>query len=216
MQEEYLVLANGKKISYVAEPQYEATMMQKVEPALAALRTETEMPVSGGTLHAENYILPDAKEAVIVVHGFTESAEKMREMVWYFVQAGYSVFSYDMRGHGRSLRLVEDLNVIHVEDFQDYVNDLEEFILKVVRPAVGKMPLQLFAHSCGGAVGAHFLVRHPDTFRRAVLTSPMIAPSAAPFPLWVGKLMAGFMCLIGKKKQMAFVGSPFDGDKLTL
>lgn len=208
--EVFLTLPNGQKIPYISETNYAETMRNVVEPYLAARRTELEVPVTNGTLHAENYILPDAKEAIVLIHGFSETAAKFREVVWSFVHAGFTVFSFDVRGHGRSLRHVEDTNVVHVLHFQDYVNDLEEFILQCVRPAVGKMPLYLYAHSCGGAIGAHFLVRHPDTFSRAILTSPMIAPSAAPYPLWVGRAMAGFFCIIGKKTERAFISGPFD------
>ena len=211
-----LTLPGGQRITLAEESGFSDFMRGTVEPALAAARTEAEVPLSGGgSLHAESYLLPGAKQSVILLHGYTESAEKFREMAWYFLQAGFSVFSYDHRGHGRSLRQLEDLSVTHVDYFQEYVNDLEEFILRVVRPAMGDAPMNLYAHSMGGAVAAHFLIRHPDTFRRAVLSSPMIAPSANPYPLWVGKAMAGAFCLIGKGKSRAFIGGPFDPEKET-
>ena len=35
-------------------------------------------------------------------------------------------------------------------------------------------PLFLFGHSMGGCVSALFLEKYPDTFKAAVLTSPML------------------------------------------
>lgn len=93
------------------------------------------------------------------------------------------------------------------------MDDLETFILTCVRPAVGDLPLDLLGHSMGGAVAAQFLVRHPETFRRAVLTSPMIAPSSGNVPMWAGHALAAFMCLIGKGKKRAFIAGPFDPAK---
>lgn len=204
-----LKLPGGRTIAYVPEEDYVRMMREEVEPYLAQVRHEEDVPVSGGTLHAENYVLPGADKAIILVHGYTESAEKMREVVWYFLQAGFSVFTYDGRGHGRSVRHVEPMYLTHVNYFQDYVNDLEDFIIASVRPAVGKATLYLFAHSMGGAVGAHFLLRHPDTFARAILDSPMIAPSSAPFPLWAGRALTEVMCFFGQEKAMAFIGKPY-------
>ena len=203
-------------VELIREEQYESMMRAVVEPGLAAMREEIEMPLEdGGTLHAEVYNRLDARQAVVLLHGYTESAEKFREMAWYFVQAGYSVFSYDHRGHGRSARAVEDTSITHVERFDDYVRDLETFMAQVVEPRMRGGRLCLYAHSMGGAVGAMALMRHPDWFDRAVLTAPMIAPSSAPFPRWMGQAIARVMCALGKGKERAFIGKPFDPERET-
>ena len=206
----------GQQIRLIPEEDYRRAMKEEILPALAEMRVEEAVPVQGGILHAENYPREDFRGSIVVLHGYTESAEKLREMVWYFLQAGFQVFSYDHRGHGQSLRLVEDLSVTHVDHFEDYVEDLHTLVEKCVLPRSQGKPLYLFAHSMGGAVAGHYLIRHPDVFSRAVLSSPMIAPSAAPYPLWVGSQMAGFFCAIGKGKEMAFVGKPFDTASETL
>ena len=105
-------------VSIIQEAQYEQMMTQVVEPGLAALREEIELPLAGGgTLHTEVYNRLDARGAVVILHGYTESAEKLREMAWYFVSSGLSVFAPDHRGHGRSVREVEDTSITHVELF---------------------------------------------------------------------------------------------------
>lgn len=111
-------LPDGRCIPMLTEDVHHELMRTQVEPELARLRTEKEIPVSGGTLHAENYIVPGAKRALIMLHGYTESAEKLRELAWYFIQAGYSVFSYDHRGHAHSLRQLEDHTVAYIEHFR--------------------------------------------------------------------------------------------------
>lgn len=195
----------------IPEKQYDKMMRTVVEPGLAAMREDVDMPLfTGGTMHAEVYNRLDARRAVVILHGYTESAEKFREMAWYFVNDGYSVFAMDHRGHGRSVREVDDPSVTHVERFDDYVRDVGEFVEKVVRPRMGNAPLFLYAHSMGGAIGALTLIEHPDWFERAVLTAPMIAPVTRPLPNWVAGLMASFFCAIGKGKERAFVGKPFD------
>ena len=123
-------------IEIIREAQFEQMMRTVVEPGLAAMREEIDMPLStGGTMHAEVYNRLDARHAVVILHGYTESAEKFRELAWYFVQSGYSVFAMDHRGHGRSVREVEDTSVTHVDRFSDYLRDLGEFMENVVGPA---------------------------------------------------------------------------------
>lgn len=198
-------------VKLICEEKYEKLMIKVVEPGLQAMREEIDMPLEGGgSLHAEVYNRFDAKGAVVMLHGYTESAEKLREMAWYFLQSGLSVFAMDHRGHGLSVRAVEDTSVTHVDQFSDYLHDLEEFKEKVVDPRMGGAPLYLYAHSMGGALGAFALIEHPDWFARAVLTAPMIAPITKPLPRKAARAMGDFFVKLGRGKERAFVGKPFD------
>ena len=197
-------------ISILPESNYAAVMTETVEPYLDSRRQEMDMPLStGGTLHAEVYEQPDATRAVVILHGYTESAEKFREMTWYFLNEKFNVYAIDHRGHGKSVRKISDTSITHVDAFSDYLRDLEEFMSGVVLPRTEHLPRVLYAHSMGGAIGGMTLMNHPEYFARAVLTAPMIAPSSAPLPRWAGKLAADFMCAIGKREDRAFIGKPF-------
>ena len=122
--------------------EYRETMENTVEPQLAAIREELSMPLeNGGVLHAELYEQPSATRAVIVLHGYTESGEKFREMTWYFLQSGFNVYAIDHRGHGRSARAVDETWLTHVDHFSDYVRDLEAFMDRVVLPRAQNLPL---------------------------------------------------------------------------
>lgn len=200
-------------IKLIAEKKYVQLMQKVVEPGLAAMREEIDLPVEGGTLHAEVYNRFDARRAVVMVHGYTESAEKFREMAWYLVNAGYSVFALDQRGHGRSLREVDDLSIVHVDDFEQYVRDLEQFMDRVVRPRMGDAPLYLYAHSMGGAVGALALMAHPDWFAGAALNAPMIKINTGKMPFAVAEAITKAACAMGKEKARTFISGPFDAQK---
>lgn len=188
-------------ISILPESNYAAVMAETVEPYLDSRRQEMDMPLStGGTLHAEVYEQPDATRAVVILHGYTESAEKFREMTWYFLNEKFNVYAIDHRGHGKSVRKISDTSITHVDAFSDYLRDLEEFMSGVVLPRTKHLPRVLYAHSMGGAIGGMTLMNHPEYFARAVLTAPMIAPSSAPLPRWAGKLAADFMCTMASGK----------------
>ena len=202
------------EIHPLAEDNYAEVMQTVVEPELASIRKENYLTFKGGRkLHYEYYLCPEAKGSIVISHGFTESAEKFREMDYYFLQAGYNVFAIDHRGHGFSSREVEDPRVAHVDRFSDYVGDLNAFVENVVRKNSGDLPLFLFSHSMGGAVAALYIQKYPDVFCKAILSSPMISPKTAGFPHWVTRAMAGAFLLIGKGKQLVFTEKGFDPDR---
>ena len=60
-------------------------------------------PDGQGEIYYERYRQEKAGGTVVMVHGFSESAEKYAEMIYYFLQAGYQVYIMDVRGHGRSV-----------------------------------------------------------------------------------------------------------------
>lgn len=200
----------------IGEKNYEKMMSAVVEPGLAAMREDVEVSLpDGGKLRAEVYNRFDAKRALVIVHGYTECAEKYRELCWYFVNEGYSVFVYDQRGHGRSVREVEDLSVTHVDRFDQYVEDLEALMNQAVRPRMGDAPVYLYGHSMGGAVAALMLMKRPDWFNRAVLNAPMIRCVTGSIPSPVAEMFVSLMCLRGKGKERAAVGQPFDPERET-
>lgn len=92
-------------LELISETNYRETMENTVEPKLTSIREELSLPLEdGGALHAELYEQPTATRTVVVLHGYTESGEKFREMTWYFLQSGFNVYAIDHRGHGRSAR----------------------------------------------------------------------------------------------------------------
>ena len=200
---------------WVKEDDYSEMMTGTVEPALAAIRREVYLPVQGGKLHVEVYEPDKAHAALLLLHGYTESAEKFREMIWYFTQAGFAVYAPDQRGHGHSVRLSEDTSLTDVEHFKDYVDDAEEILDKLIQPNKTGLRSVLFGHSMGGAVAGFLLMRRPEAFSAAVLSSPMIAPSSAPVPNWAVGAITGCMSFLGKGKERAFIGKPFDAEAET-
>jgi lysophospholipase len=112
--------------------------------------------------------------AIVILPGRTEPFRRYAELVYDLGTRGYSVFVMDHRGQGASGRLTPLHDLSHVDDFEDYVDDLATFVDRVVTPRRhGK--LFVLAHSMGGAVAALYLARHPRVFAAAVLVSPMFS-----------------------------------------
>lgn len=197
----------------VPEDNYAEVMNQTVLPFLESVQTEKMLKLQNGIeLHIMRYTPADRepKGNILIMHGFTESTVKYRELCYYFVKAGYTAIAYDQRGHGKSTREVADPQLTHVEKFEDYVDDLDEVIASELSSS--PLPSYLFAHSMGGAVTALYMEQHPDNiFKKAVLSSPMIAPARGGFPLWFSKAVMGTGAAFGQKRKRIFLSKPPQG-----
>ena len=223
----------GMQITLIDENDYRRQMETKVLPALSACRDEGWFtpPVpkdlgpapTSGRLH---YVCYDAarfdaikvagadatfRGAIVISHGFTEFAAKYAEMIWYFLLAGYSVCLLEHRGHGRSVRDVKDRSLVWIDDWRRYVADLAKFSDTVGKQYADGMPLNLFCHSMGGAIGIGVLEQHPTLFDKAVLSCPMVAP-ATGMPNWLAGALAELFCCIGLGRHKVFGQSEFTSE----
>ncbi len=199
--------------SLLSEEHYQAQMDQ-VLLWLERLRQATghceRKPGLG--IYWEYYAPDDGCERVVFIsHGFTESTLEYSELIWYFLRAGYGVFICDHMGHGKSYRLLEESWLTHVTSFDEYIEDLNHLMEKVVLPRTEGKERFLFGHSMGGAIAMLYLERYPGRFARCVLCSPMVAPLAGNLPVPVGGALANFMCAIGQGERKIPIQKPFDG-----
>ncbi|WP_283148698.1 alpha/beta hydrolase [Silvimonas soli] len=127
-------------------------------------------PVS---LHLQDFPLPRAQRAVLIVHGLGEHMGRYQHMADWFNQRGYSVRGYDHYGHGHSPgprgsitdnnMLLDDLRT----QFHDYQSEL------------GYSPI-LLGHSMGGLVAAAAVTTGWVQPRALVLSSPALRTWISP------------------------------------
>ena len=198
----------------VSEENYAQTMEEKVEPFLEKYRQEGFFEGhDGNKIHYEKYIIEDASASVTIVHGFTENAEKFREMAYNFILMGFNVFVITQRGHGRSFRYVSDKQTVCVKKFGEYVADLEIFVKTIVKKDSGSLPLYVYAHSMGGAVTIQYLQTHPGVFEKAVLNAPMVLAKTAGLSPNLALTIAKLGCALGKGDKPIIGSKGFDLDK---
>lgn len=188
------------------EERYEAQMTETVEPYLR------QYIVCGKTegLYFEFFEHPAPKGTIVICHGFTESTEKYHEMVYYIHREGYQAAVIDQRGHGKSIREVEDIELVHVDDFSQYVEDFHRFITAEVLTRAKDKPLYLYAHSMGGCIGTLYLEKYPETFQKAVLNAPMFGINNGNIPDFAAGLICRMAILFGKKKERMSATGRFD------
>ena len=192
---------------------YSQTMNGVVVPAINARRTNVTVKGAGGRpLFVSRFSAEAPRGTVVIVHGFTENADKFVELIHSLLQNHWSVIAYDQRGHGRSWRaegLERELSLTHVDRFEEYVEDLNAVCEQTLK-AMPK-PWVLFAHSMGGAVSTMFLETHPGVFSRAAFCAPMIAPHRMGLPLIVAKLICAVPKAMGKGRTRMFFSRPYSG-----
>lgn len=138
----------------------------------------------GTKIHYHYAIHDEERASVVISHGFCEFVSKYHEVMYYFYQMGYSVFFLEYRGHGFSQRCVEELDRVVVRDYQEYVQDLNGLVEQVVKPMSRTNTYFLFAHSMGGCIATLYLEQHPEVFRAAILSSPLLQMNFKDVPEW--------------------------------
>ncbi len=194
----------------LTEEQFE-TQFQDIIRQLEPCRTEGYYQgFDGKELFYEYFQAENSRGAVVILHGLSEFTKKYHEFAYYLLQQGLDVFLYDQRCHGRSCRLTDRQDMIHVDKFADYEADLHCFVETVVRPATEGKPLYLYAHSMGGAVAALYLAEHPQVFRKAVLSAPMIEPLTGSVSPGFARRGLGLYLLVKDRKGKFWSCNEFD------
>ena len=207
-------IKNFVESTLIDEDDYENQMLTVAEPYLASHRTDGYFEgVNGAKIHYEQYLCEQPKAVMVISHGFTESAEKFREMSYYYLQAGYHVFAVDHRGHGHSHRENDDPETVHIDDFRTYIKDLKILVDTVVSPLSGDLPKYLYGHSMGGAVSVLFLMTYPDVFAKSVLPALMISANTANMPHILTGTLSKICVALGKAKEPAIGTGGFNPER---
>lgn len=197
------------KLQVIEEQQFNEQILN-VEKTLETYKNSGYFSAFDNTkIYYEYFLCENAKANVVVVHGLSEFTKKFYELSFYFLNQGYNVFLYDQRCHGLSGRLTKDIQLLHVDSFDDYAADLEQFIDEIVIPAE-KLPLYVYSHSMGGAITSLYLAKNQDKVQKAVLAAPMFQPIVKSVPEYVARTSVR-LCkvLVGPKKRF-FQSKNFD------
>jgi len=128
-------------------------------------------------------------KCLVISSGRSESYLKYKELAFDLSRHGYSIFLIDHRGQGLSQRLLANPHKGHIESFQYYVDDLNNFIDNIVTPHCQGNKPYLLAHSMGGAIAARYLQDFPNKIQATVLSSPMFAFNSGSIPNFIAELV---------------------------
>jgi lysophospholipase len=135
---------------------------------------------------------------VAIVHGYAEHLGRYQELTHALVASGYAVHLLDVRGHGQS-----GGKRAHVDNFGEYLSDLDLFLNRVNEAAKGA-PVFLLGHSHGCLIAARYLLDKPNAVRAALLFSPYfrLKLAVSPLKIWAGKLVGKLMPSLPMKNEL--------------
>lgn len=149
----------------------------------------------------------DSRGIIVLVNGHQEYMEKYGEFISDFLERGFAFYSLDNRGQGLSDRLIPSRLKSHVEDFDLFSNDLNEFIARTVMtdPRARELPVCLMGHSMGGHICLRYLHDFPGIVDRSIVMAPMVKFYLGPsFTSIVINPLIRIACLMGFGKTTAF------------
>jgi alpha-beta hydrolase superfamily lysophospholipase len=119
--------------------------------------------------------VPDSPKAhVAIVHGYGDHSGRYRQPIEFLAKEGFAAHAFDYRGHGQS-----DGRRAHCDHFGQYLEDVELFWDRVRKTAGGKKVF-LLAHSHGGLIAVHWLMKKPAGLAGVVLSSPYLKLALKP------------------------------------
>lgn len=194
----------------INEKDYKKIMAERVEPFLEKIRTNGFFEsFDGKKIHFEAYKNENAKAVVLIIHGFTESAEKFREISYYFYNEGYSVYALDLRDHGKSFRTSQRPGNVETDDFHKYAEDISCLVEKEIKAQNEGKKIFIYSHSLGSTAALLYMLKNPMAVKKAVLSSPMICGNMG-MPVIIAGTVAKVLSAIGGKKISAPGRCKFD------
>ena len=112
---------------------------------------------------------PETPKAVVVlVHGHGEHINRYHHVARAFVDAGYAMQAFDLRGHGRS-----GGQRGHIPGYESLMNDIADFIADAQK-RYPMLPVFLYGHSMGGNQVINYVLRSPQGLKGVIATGPWL------------------------------------------
>jgi len=114
------------------------------------------------------------KAVILINHGFAEYLGRYDYVANSFQERGYSVYRYDLRGHGKSKS-----EVGHLESFNDFVDDSDQMIELIIKENP-QLPVFMLGHSMGGLITALYGIKYKDKLNGQIFSGAAVGtlPSA--------------------------------------
>jgi acylglycerol lipase len=116
---------------------------------------------------------PEPRATVALLHGLAEHSGRYEHVGSRLAAAGYSVFTADLRGHGRSEGFPGE-----VSGLADWLEDTEAIVVRAREAAAGR-PVFAFGHSLGALIAGAYVARHPDAVDGLILSGIAVLAGTA-------------------------------------
>lgn len=111
----------------------------------------------------------EPKAIVALVHGLGEHSGRYENVVDALVPAGYAIYAFDHRGHGRSPGQRG-----HIDGWEQFRGDVGAFLRYLQSQEPGQ-PLFLMGHSLGGLIVLEYVLHHPEGLEGVIASAPALS-----------------------------------------
>ena len=116
----------------------------------------------------------EVRGVICLIHGLGDHSERYPYLAMALTQEGYTLLSYDQRGHGQSLGQRGD-----VPSYESLLDDIDSFGRESSR-RFPNLPLFLYGHSLGGNLVLNYVLRRKSDFVGVIATSPWLRLAFEP------------------------------------
>ena len=141
----------------------------------------------GKKLFLQAWMPEQPKASLLLVHGLGEHSGRYSSLVERLIQIDVAVFTFDGRGHGKS---VEGKPDAFFESAEDYLKDIDVLFGKA-KSYLRDLPAFLYGHSMGGGLLAAYVLKYNVEASGVILSSPAIVEDPGTSALL--KAVAGFV-----------------------
>jgi alpha-beta hydrolase superfamily lysophospholipase len=177
--------------------------MSIVSEQISASNKVSESTDNG--LYYRHWPATNSKAVVVLIHGLGEHCQRYEHLAADLNQAGYSLSSMDLPGHGKS-----DGIRGHIDSFEVFEKAVLELYSRT-KKSHPDTPIFLLGHSMGGLIAAQLLLNHQDKFQGAMLSGAAIQSPQEP-PAWQVAIIKIVAMLFPKAKMLALDASAVSRD----
>lgn len=129
------------------------------------------------------------RAVVCLVHGLGEHSSRYTHVAEALGKEGFVLFSFDLRGHGRSGGVRG-----HISSIDDFMNDID-LLLEQAKIRYPGLPTLLYGHSLGGILVLHYGLKRKPTLKGTIATSPGLhtALEQQPVKILLAKILGSLM-----------------------
>lgn len=122
-------------------------------------------------LYEQLWLAENNKASLVIVHGLNDHSERYDEVAKKFIAYGISVYSYDLRGHGKSKG-----DRVWINTFDEHINDLNFFYYRIMQREYNK-PVFIMGHGMGGTIVLKFVLDKKPEIKSIILSAPALKPT---------------------------------------
>jgi len=139
----------------------------------------------GLSLYLQGWQAEQPKAVLAIVHGFGEHSGRYLNIINKLVPEGFTVVSFDHRGHGKSPGKRG-----HVMNWNEYTEDVELF-LKHVLGKQKDLPVFLMGHSMGGLIVLTYAISNQDGLKGLIASAPLLAqPAISAVLVFISRILS--------------------------